>query len=888
MKKFFTYFVTIFFLVSSLSFTACALEKDSETIEVNVKINGMRVPITKCNNNHYIKIDTLKEFGFDVKEDKKQNIINIYQNPNIIIKSIEIDDYITECRYVTNTAYKVFINDCSVDVKKRNNDILIDVDSFSNIKGYDFERYVEGKDSSIYITNSDGIKNSVTMANKTKVNITKRENYFYSAYDRVGLIRDNMEWISLDYIKKVIDFDKVIEEKDEDVTWICLEKGNYEVEIEVTNDSYAYAECGPYYFELTAIPFESNGELYLSLIDSVHLFNLDVIKDDNIIKNKNIGTYYGNIINGMNIIKNNDKFYYINISGNLCRANQDMSDNNMVIDGNVKQFYIENQTIYYIGYNYEDNNGGIFKSNLDGTNKQQIVSGAASFLNISENNLYYCEGLDGGNLCTIDKDGHNKRILIQGKIAYPNLVNGWIYYINLSDNSSIYKSEIDGSYNVKINTKSAKCLNVDDNKVYFSDKDYSYFMNHDGSFESKLYNRSADNILVSEDNIYWMRRYHDVYKQDKDSILGNLVYEGSEDSGVGLQNDMLIISLQNEVTNSIQRYDISTGKNDVIDIQDAFNIEEEQYPYVYYKPDDGSSRLLRYNIDTKSSEIIVPEMFSRVLNILDDWIYYEENVGEGLYRVKTDGTNKMKLLDNDIYYFHIDSSGIYYLVLKSDFTIEGNQIIEGYYKVNLDGTNRQILINDLVSDSPFSSKCYKDYIYYNQEDGIYRVKKDGTDKKKIINQSIQEFKVIDDHIYYKSQGDLYSAVCDGGEQGRKIIEDSGLSFTKYKDNIFYLKYDKEYTALFKYNLTSKQSEQVQSMNFSNTHTIFVKEKDNNLLLSCSVGGFNAVTSYYILDMDTNEVRLLQAIKDGYITNVFINDYNLYYVKEELESKFIIK
>ncbi len=590
----------------------------------------------------------------------------------------------------------------------------------------------------------------------------------------------------------------------------------------------------------------------------------------------------------MNIIKNNDRFYYINIRDNsLYRSNQDMSENNKIINGPIDQFYIENQTIYYNGYNYEDNSGGIFKSNIDGTNKQQIVSGATSFLNILENKLYYCEGLDGGNLCTIDKDGHNKKILIQGKIAYPNLVNGWIYYINLLDNSSIYKAEIDGSCNVKINTKSAKCLNVDNNKVYFSDENYGYFMNHDGSFENKLYNRPADNILVSEDNIYWLRRYYDVYKQDKDSMLSNLVYEGSEDSGVGLQNDMLIISLQNERTSSIQRFDIITGKNDVIDIPDAFNIEEVQYPYVYYKP-DGGSKLLRYNIDTKSSEIIVPEKFSIVWNIIDDWIYYEEY--EGLYRVKTDGINMMKLLDSNIDEFQIDSSGIYYLLLKSDLTINGNHTIDGYYKVNLDGTNRQMLINDLVSDSPFSREVYKDYIYYHQKDGMYRVKKDSTDKKKIINQSIQEFKVIDDHIYYKSQGDLYSALCDGGEQ-EKIIEDSGLSFTKYKDNIFYLKYDKQYSVLYKYNLASKQSEQVASMKFPNTYIRFVKEKDNNLVLSCSVDKGDEI--YYLLDMDTDEVIAIQdKIKNGYIfgyiTNVFINDNNLYYVKVEVESKFIIK
>lgn len=96
MKKFFVYFITVLFIISSLSSTAYALEKNPESIDVRVFINDMRVPITKCNNNYYIRIDTLKEFGFDVNKDRKQKIINVYQNPNIIMKPIEIDDFMTK------------------------------------------------------------------------------------------------------------------------------------------------------------------------------------------------------------------------------------------------------------------------------------------------------------------------------------------------------------------------------------------------------------------------------------------------------------------------------------------------------------------------------------------------------------------------------------------------------------------------------------------------------------------------------------------------------------------------------------------------------------------------------------------------------------------------
>lgn len=880
MKKVLVYLLAIFFLVSSLGHAAYSLEKNTESIKVNVYINDMRLPITKAGNNHYIKINDLKEFGFDVKEDKGQKIINIYQNPNLIVKPIEVDDYITESFSVTNTKYEVYINDCAVQAKQIKHDIVIDINSFINVKGFNYEKWND-KDNScdIYITNSDGVVNAFTSADKTKIHLTRRGNYLYSESKKIGLIQDNMEWISLDYIKERIDFDEIEEEKDEDRIWIYLEKGNYEVEIQVRDAENADAECGRFYMELTAIPFELNGELYLSLADSVQLFNLDITRDFEIKNNEVKGIGYGNSINGLNIIKNNDWFYYINRydSESLYRSKQDMSERNKIIDRYVDQFYIYDKEIYYIGYDNEDKEG-IYKVNLDGTNQKQIVSGKASFLNILGNKLYYCEGLDGGNLYEMDLNGNNKKMLIEGSIAYPNINNGWIYYINLEDNSSIYRVKLDGTYNIKINNMSANCLNVDSEKVYFSDSYNSYSMNHDGSFKIKLFDESANNILLSQNNIYW--DCYDVYKQDKDSILSDLVNKDPKIIGIGLENDRLITLLENK-TMSFQRYDISSGENEVIDIEDGYRIEEVQYPYIYYKLSNG--KLVKYNINTKSSEIIVSEMFSKVLNIIDDWIYYEA-WGDDLYRVKNDGTNNMKLLDSNIYDVHIDSSGIYYLISKSELTIEE------CCKVNLDGTNKQILIDDLIADYAFTSQVYKDYIYY-QNDGLYRIKKDGTDKKKVIDKPTWTFKIMGDHIYYCYQGDLYSAECDGSKQ-EKIIEDIGYSFTKYKDSIFYFKEDEEHSELFRYNLTSKHSEQVPNMKFTEAFLRFMKEKDNHLIISCSMDeGFAEVMSYYLLDMDTNNVKVLQdKIENCYIYNedVFVNDGYLYYIKDVMELKFIIE
>lgn len=885
MKKTIVVTLMICFTILSLGLTAYSIEGHTDAIKFNVYINDMEAPIDTVGDNNYLRVNYLKEFGFDIIHNKEKKEMKIYQNPNLIMKSVEIDDYKTDILVVGDTEYKVYINDCTVEAKEINGDIVIDINSFINVNGFDFEKRMDNKDNScdIYITNSDGFINTFTLEQKTKIHISKKGNYLYSGNNKVGLIQDNMEWISLDYIKRLIKFDEISEEKNKDEMWICLEKGDYDVEIQVEDKRDAFAEQGRFYMDLTAIPFELDGELYLSLVDSIQLFNLEIIRDSypnkNEIKNT---TGYGNYINGINIIKNDEWIYYVNNNDNdtLYRTKKDMSENKRIISTSIKQFYIHNNEIFYTGYGFDGIEKGLHKAGLDGSKQQQIISEDVSFFNILGDEIYYCDESYGGNLCKIDINGKNKETVIEGKIIYPNINGGWVYYINTQDNDSIYRYKLDGGYNVKINNVPSKSLNVDGKKVYFSDSYDSYFMNHDGSFKNKLFGRSAKNILISENNIFWISDYG-IYKQNKNNVLTDLIYDDSEVKGIGLQGDELNI-LQEKLIMSINRYDISNEKSEMLDIPDGYKIEKILYPYIYYKK--YGSGIMKYNIDTKESVVIVSDYVSKVCNIIDDWVYYC-TWGDGLYRVKVDGTNKMKLLDKNIYDVNVDNSGIYFLISQSGMTIED------YCKVNLDGTNKQVLINDLKEDYPFSSQIYKDYIYYLRKDGLYRIKKNGTEKKKVIDKPVYEFKIADDHIYYNYDDDLYSITCDGKED-KKLITDIGIIYTKYEDNVFYLSEKDEVNfELYRHNLTNKQTEEVPNMQLSiNSSIDFADTKDNYLVINFSVEedfGSESMSSY-LIDMKANKVStLLDKIKDCYVNSLVIDKGYIYYTKEEMKSKLII-
>jgi len=545
MRKVLVFILTIIFVTSNLSFIVYSSEKHSDSVRTNVYINDVKIPTANVKTKNYIRVNDLKKCGFDVLLDEKNKEISIYQNPNLIMNPIEIGNYRKGMFSIADTEFKVNIHECPIEAKRIWKDIVIDIESFVKIKDFNFEKRMDNKDNTcdIYITNSNRFVNSFTKRDKTNIHITQIDNYFYSENDEIGLIKNNIEWISLDYIKSLIKFDVIGEGQDKDSMHLYFRKGDYSVRIQVPDKGDAFAEYGRFDMDLTAPPLDIDGKLHIPLVDSIQLFNLKITRDKNFDKyrNKNVKTAgFGNMINGINIIKNDDWFYYVNTddSKRLYKANKDFSENIRIGSDSVKQFYIDKNEIFYIKDDYTENEKGIYKMNLDGTNSQQIAKGDISFLNISDDALYYCGGAYGGNLYKIDKDGRNSKTLIEGKIIYPNIVNGWVYYINTIDNNSIYRFRLDGGYNVKISNTPSKCLNADNKKVYFSNSYNSYFMNHDGSFKNILYDKPVENILISQNNIFWIDG-RGIYKQNKNSVSNDLVCKFSNVRGIGLENDNL-------------------------------------------------------------------------------------------------------------------------------------------------------------------------------------------------------------------------------------------------------------------------------------------------------------------------------------------------------------
>lgn len=683
-------------------------------------------------------------------------------------------------------------------------------------------------------TNNSGFVN----ADKNKLHINKKGENLYSDNVKVGFVKDNIEWLSINYLGKKLKFDKMNGRRREGTWYTYVEKGKYEIKIvieEEGNKATAHVVNGDgtaYSKELLAIP-NVDLEIYIPLVDSIELMNLEIIRDYDLSKYKTSNDYNGNMVNGVNIIKHDGFIYYIDKDVNkLHRMNDDMSNRTKLSEDFVSQFQIIDNKIYYINLNEKDK--GIYKMKLDGTKKSCIVKGEISYLNIVDNYLYYCDGYNGGNLYKVNKYGRNKKLIVKDNVIYPNVNGDWIYYINKSDRNTIYRTTTDGKYNFKLNNRFARSLNAVGNKVYFSNYDGTFSMNDDGSYEEKLYNDFSQKILIGENNLFLFTD-DKIIKQNMTNKNKDEIYMNNSNE-VGIFEDKLLYFLA-EYNRNIYIYNPDNTDNIIEQIGEGVHkIEKTAYPLAYYK---SNNQLVKYNIETKETEILVNEDFFGLYEIIDEWIYYNDFY-RGTCKVKIDGTDKQILTNTNVARVTVDESGIYYLE-----TYYGS--IVDFCKLDLDGSNKKVIIDDLEEDLHFSYEIHNDYIYYPQKKGLYRINKDGTNKIKISDKYIRQFIIEDDYIYYRDEGYMYRITLDGKDE--EILTKAGNYFYGiYKDELIYIKNNEDDSYLNRYNLINKKTTSTKFGKYTDIIGL-----DDKYLYITTYNDNNNTRTLYQLNLDTDEM-----------------------------------
>ncbi|MCL1865894.1 MAG: DUF5050 domain-containing protein [Oscillospiraceae bacterium] len=291
-------------------------------------------------------------------------------------------------------------------------------------------------------------------------------------------------------------------------------------------------------------------------------------------------------------------------------------------------------------------------------------------------------------------------------------------------------------------------------------------------------------------------------------------------------------------------------------------------------------------LDNKIDELSeFSKVFNKSGNILNGgiaayqsgWIYYTDSVN-GIWKVRTNDTDKTQLTDDKADYLNVVGDWIYY---------NGSDINDPDKKYNLrkirtDGTEK----TDINKVNSTFVNVAGDTIYYTNSDdnhNIYKINTDGTNGKKLVNNSIIRYNLEDEFVYYSALWDMllfkdrfYSISTDGGDSttingidfvGEKYLS---ISFIVNDGWIYHesMSADSGYTHHFcKISVDGTQSFDI-TPNLGNDYNIISYNTDGDRIY------FSTADALYKMNIDGTDLIKISDTKD--VDNINIIGKWIYY------------
>ncbi len=151
--------------------------------------------------------------------------------------------------------------------------------------------------------------------------------------------------------------------------------------------------------------------------------------------------------------------------------------------------------------------------------------------------------------------------------------------------------------------------------------------------------------------------------------------------------------------------------------------------WVFFYGFDGSTSA--YKIRTDGTELIkIYEEEMLFLTVIDDWIYYSNSDdNHRLYKIRTDGTDRTKLNNQKSYSLNVVGDWIYYNDINAPEIMQTIVETGNLFKVRIDGSEKTQLTED---ESAWFINVVDDWIYYSNADDnhrLYKIRTDGTDRQ---------------------------------------------------------------------------------------------------------------------------------------------------------------
>ena len=311
----------------------------------------------------------------------------------------------------------------------------------------------------------------------------------------------------------------------------------------------------------------------------------------------------------------------------------------------------------------------------------------------------------------------------------------WIYYINESDDNRIYKVRTDGTKKTRLTdfNVGSGCMQMSGDWIYFTSFGNTYKIRTDGTNLTKILDYAINEYYLIDDWFYYYE------SNDYEHTIYKIRTDGTQKTKI-VSADLM----------GYGEYYIYDG-------------------WIYYNS-RGELAKDKYN------------------SVFGWWDY--KYINYGLYKIKTDGTEKTFLTSDNAYIGSVNNGWVYYTNLTDSENYKENEIIS---RIKTNGTGKM----EFSKYDTASLLVFDGWVYYSNN-GIYKMRSDGTEKKCISKDNGIISTVFDGWIYfskcppeerYKSTG-FYKMRTDGTEEKMLDSGSRGYYIEKIENNtIYYMAFD---------------------------------------------------------------------------------------------------
>ncbi len=243
-----------------------------------------------------------------------------------------------------------------------------------------------------------------------------------------------------------------------------------------------------------------------------------------------------------------------------------------------------------------------------------------------------------------------------------------IYYQKIDDGYKIYKSDLNGNNETKLNDFSSYFINVYNDKVYYASEDDGfniYCMNKDGSDNKKILESPANYMTIYKDNIYYSNADDNgyIYRASLDGTKNEVIFKNAAYFVTAYKDKLYFVNTSDNAKIYQSDLDGNNSKAIVEDYSCYINLYND---YVYYttppnpQTKQGGDYLHRYSLIDHTVDDLLNFACSDI-NITNDRIYYLNMDESKIYSCDLDGEDIKEVVGERGYYINIAGNKIYYL-----------------------------------------------------------------------------------------------------------------------------------------------------------------------------------------------------------------------------------